>query len=99
MRFVKPLDDMLVRDMAASHELLVTVEEHAVMGGAGSAVNEMLAREGIVMPVLNIGIPDDFIEHATHAEMLSACGLDADGIEASIRARTLLLPMGRKIGI
>ncbi|HCT40843.1 MAG TPA: 1-deoxy-D-xylulose-5-phosphate synthase [Moraxellaceae bacterium] len=89
MRFVKPLDVALVRELAASHDLLVTVEEHAVMGGAGSAVNEFLAGEGLVKAVLNIGIPDAFIEHATHGEMLAACGLDAAGVEAAIRQRLL----------
>ena len=92
MRFVKPLDDALVREMALSHKLLVTVEEHAVMGGAGSAVNECLAREKLVLPVLNLGIPDAFIEHASPAEMLAECGLDASGIERAIRARLDVLP-------
>jgi len=87
MRFVKPLDEDLVRELAASHELLVTVEEHAVMGGAGSAVNEFLAHANLHNAVLNIGIPDAFIEHASPAEMLAECGLDAAGIEASIRQR------------
>ncbi|MDP2226344.1 MAG: 1-deoxy-D-xylulose-5-phosphate synthase [Moraxellaceae bacterium] len=87
MRFVKPLDAELIRELAASHELLVTVEEHAVMGGAGSAVNEFLADAGIVKAMLNIGIRDAFIEHASPAEMLAECGLDAAGIEASIRRR------------
>jgi 1-deoxy-D-xylulose-5-phosphate synthase len=87
MRFVKPLDGDLIRDLAATHELLVTVEEHAVMGGAGSAVNEWLAAAGLVRPVLNLGIPDAFIEHAPHGDMLAACGLDAAGIESAIRAR------------
>ncbi len=88
MRFVKPLDEALVRELAAGHALLVTVEDHAVMGGAGSAVNEFLAAQGIAVPVLNLGIPDRFIEHATRAEMLAECALDAAGIAAAIRART-----------
>jgi 1-deoxy-D-xylulose-5-phosphate synthase len=87
MRFVKPLDGDLIRDLAATHELLVTVEEHAVMGGAGSAINEWLAAAGLVRPVLNLGIPDAIIEHAPHGDMLAACGLDAAGIESAIRAR------------
>ncbi|MDF3031896.1 MAG: 1-deoxy-D-xylulose-5-phosphate synthase, partial [Moraxellaceae bacterium] len=87
MRFVKPLDEALIRELAQSHKLLVTVEEHAIMGGAGSAVNEFLARERLVVPVQNLGIPDAFIEHGTPAEMLAECGLDAAGIERSIRAR------------
>jgi 1-deoxy-D-xylulose-5-phosphate synthase len=91
MRWVKPLDGALVRALAEAHDLLVTVEEHAVMGGAGSAVNEWLAQAGIVVPVLNLGIPDAFIEHAAHSEMLAACGLDAAGIEAAVRARLATL--------
>jgi 1-deoxy-D-xylulose-5-phosphate synthase len=87
MRWVKPLDEALVAELAATHDLLVTVEEHAVMGGAGSAVNESLARAGIVAPVLNLGIPDAFIEHAAHRDMLAACGLDATGIEQAVRNR------------
>ena len=93
MRFVKPLDGELVRELAAGHDLLVTVEEHAVMGGAGSAVNEWLAAAGIVVPVLNLGIPDAFIEHAAHGDMLAACGLDAAGIEQAVRARLAGLPL------
>lgn len=91
MRFVKPLDEVLIRELAASHDLLVTVEEHAVMGGAGSAVNEFLARAGIVIAVLNLGIPDAFIEHATHTDMLATCGLDANGIAAAVQSRCTLL--------
>ncbi len=87
MRFVKPLDENLIRELAGTHSLIVTVEEHAIMGGAGSAVNEFLAREKIVLPVLNLGIPDAFIEHASPAEMLTFCGLDAGGIEGAIRRR------------
>ncbi|MCQ4288193.1 1-deoxy-D-xylulose-5-phosphate synthase [Pseudomonas stutzeri] len=87
MRFVKPLDEVLVRQLADSHELLVTVEENSVMGGAGSAVNEFLTREGLLQPILNLGLPDYYVEHAKPAEMLTECGLDAAGIEAAIRAR------------
>ena len=87
MRFVKPLDEALVRQLAAEHELLVTVEENAVMGGAGSAVAEFLAAEAIVRPLLHLGLPDRYVEHAKPAEMLAECGLDAAGIEAAVRAR------------
>lgn len=87
MRFVKPLDEALIRQLASDHDLLVTVEEHAIMGGAGSAVNELLAQHNILKSVLNLGIPDAFIEHAAHSEMLSACGLDAQGIENAINQR------------
>jgi len=87
MRFVKPLDEALVREMAASHDLLVTIEENAIMGGAGAAVSEYLARENILKSVLHLGLPDSYVEHAKPAQMLAECGLDADGIEASITAR------------
>lgn len=87
MRFVKPLDVDLIRQLATSHNLLVTLEENAVMGGAGSAVNEWLLSERISVPVLNLGLPDRYVEHAKPAEMLAECGLDADGIEAAIRRR------------
>jgi 1-deoxy-D-xylulose-5-phosphate synthase len=87
MRFVKPLDEALVRQLVTSHELLVTIEENAVMGGAGSAVNEFLAREGLRVPVLNLGLPDYYVEHAKPAQMLAECGLDAAGIEAAVRER------------
>ncbi len=84
MRFVKPLDaDMLAR-VAAEHELLVTLEENAVAGGAGSAVNECLAALQLQTPVINMGLPDRFIEHGTHAELLAGCGLDSAGILARV---------------
>ena len=87
MRFVKPLDEALVREMAASHDLLVTIEENAIMGGAGAAVSEFLARENILKSVLHLGLPDVYVEHAKPAQMLAECGLDAVGIEASITER------------
>ncbi len=91
MRFVKPLDEALVRELAGSHQLLVTVEENSVMGGAGAAVSEFLARENLLLPVLHLGLPDYYVEHAKPAQMLAECGLDASGIEASIRERLALL--------
>ncbi|MCO7513384.1 1-deoxy-D-xylulose-5-phosphate synthase [Pseudomonas guariconensis] len=87
MRFVKPLDEALVLELAASHELLVTIEENAIMGGAGAAVGEFLAREAVLKPLLHLGLPDIYVEHAKPAQMLAECGLDAAGIEASVRAR------------
>ena len=87
MRWVKPLDTELLLQLASSHEALVTVEEGALMGGAGSAVTEALNAAGVVMPVLQLGLPDHFIEHGDPARLLSLHGLDAVGIEASIRAR------------
>ena len=87
MRFIKPLDTALIQQLADSHELLVTVEENAIMGGAGSAVNEWLLAQGIQVPVLNLGLPDLYIEHDKPANMLAECGLDAAGIERAIRQR------------
>ncbi|MGX9217888.1 1-deoxy-D-xylulose-5-phosphate synthase [Massilia varians] len=87
MRFVKPLDTELVKRLAKEHDYLVTVEEGCVMGGAGSAVMEALAAEGIAKPVLNLGLPDKFIDQGDPAALLASVGLDAKGIAASIRAR------------
>lgn len=87
MRFVKPLDEALVRELAGSHELLVTIEENAVMGGAGSAVGEFLASEGLEVPLLQLGLPDYYVEHAKPSEMLAECSLDAAGIEKAVRQR------------
>jgi 1-deoxy-D-xylulose-5-phosphate synthase len=87
MRFVKPLDEELVLQLARSHEALVTVEEGCLMGGAGSAVLECLAAHGLAVPVLTLGLPDRFVEHGEPARLLALCGLDAAGIEASIVQR------------
>jgi 1-deoxy-D-xylulose-5-phosphate synthase len=87
MRFVKPLDVALVKQLAAEHDYLVTVEEGAVMGGAGAAVAEALAQQGIVKPLLMLGLPDKFIDHGDPAVLLAAAGLDAKGIAVSIRQR------------
>ena len=87
MRFVKPLDHALVADLARGHDLLVTVEEGSVMGGAGSAVAESLAAAGIVVPLLQLGLPDEFIEHGDPAKLLSQRGLDANGIETAVLKR------------
>ena len=91
MRFVKPLDEALVSQLAVSHELLVTIEENSVMGGAGSAVSEFLAHASILKPVLHLGLPDYYVEHAKPAQMLAECGLDAAGIVAAVRARLAML--------
>ena len=87
MRFAKPLDDDLVLELARSHDALVTVEEGCVMGGAGSAVLECLAAAGVLVHVLQLGLPDHFVEHGDPAKLLSLCGLDAAGIEQSILKR------------
>ena len=87
MRFVKPLDTALVLELAASHDLLVTVEEGCIMGGAGSAVAEALAAAGVVLPLMMLGLPDRFIDHGDAPQLLASCGLDAAGIAASVRQR------------
>jgi 1-deoxy-D-xylulose-5-phosphate synthase len=87
MRFVKPLDTALVLELAAGHDLLVTVEEGCIMGGAGSAVAEALAAAGVVRPLLQLGLPDKFIDHGDAPQLLAQCGLDAAGIAASVRQR------------
>jgi 1-deoxy-D-xylulose-5-phosphate synthase len=87
MRFIKPLDIELIKKLAQTHDALVTVEESSVMGGAGSAVAEALAEAGIVKPILHLGLPDRFIDHGDAGQLLSMCGLDANGIAASIRQR------------
>ena len=84
MRFVKPLDKELILQLADQHELLVTVEENMIQGGAGSAVNELLAQSHKVIPIINLGLPDQYIEHGQSAEQLQLCGLDVDGIRKSI---------------
>ncbi len=86
MRFVKPLDEALVLELAAGHDLLVTVEENVVAGGAGSGVAECLAAAGVTVPTAHLGLPDRLVEHGGQAELLAECGLDADGIAASVEA-------------
>jgi 1-deoxy-D-xylulose-5-phosphate synthase len=84
MRFIKPLDEELVLEIATRHRALVTIEENAVLGGAGSAVIELLAAEGVALPLLQLGIPDRFIPHGSRESCLTAAGLDAAGLRASI---------------
>ena len=84
MRFIKPLDEQLLLDFAKSVEIFVTIEENVISGGAGSAVNNFLQKQHILMPVLNIGLPDSFIEQGTREELLAICGLDIQGITAQI---------------
>lgn len=87
MRFVKPLDIALISEMAQSHELIVTVEENAIMGGAGAAVMEAMQDMDMHTPVLCLGLPDTFIEHGVHETMLAECGLNATGIAAAIEKK------------
>ena len=91
MRFVKPLDETFISQLAEHTSLFVTVEEHAVMAGAGSAVNEYLAHAQILKPMLNLGLADDFMAQATHEQMLQQAGLDAVGIQNSIEKAWLKL--------
>ena len=86
MRFVKPLDEELLLELAGTHSHFVTVEDHAVAGGAGSAVNECFEARGVVLPVLNLGLPDQFLEHGSREECLKMAGLDAEGIRRSVDA-------------
>jgi 1-deoxy-D-xylulose-5-phosphate synthase len=84
MRFVKPLDENLVIALAARHRAIVTIEENATLGGAGSAIGELLASVGLQVPLLQLGIPDRFIEHGSRDSCLVAAGLDTAGLSASI---------------
>ena len=84
MRFIKPLDEDIILQMAKSHDVLITIEENVLAGGAGSAVNEFLQAQKILMPVLNIALPDRFIEQGTREELLTECALDTQGILATI---------------
>jgi 1-deoxy-D-xylulose-5-phosphate synthase len=87
MRFAKPLDAELVAELARTHDALVTLEDGCIMGGAGSAVTEALNAVGLSVPVLQLGLPDEFVEHGDPVKLMSLCGLDAAGIEASIVKR------------
>jgi len=87
MRFIKPIDAKLIEEIAKTHDLIVTVEENVIMGGAGSAVTETLSQQHITKPVLQLGLPDEFIEHGDPNTLLKACGLDGEGIAQSILKR------------
>lgn len=90
MRFVKPLDTQMINTVAETHDLLVTLEENVIAGGAGSGVNEYLASVGISTPVLNLGLPDQYVDHGTQEQQLAACGLDKSGIIRAIEAHLAL---------
>ena len=87
MRFAKPLDEALILDLARRHDGLVTLEEGVVSGGAGAAVMEVLARAGVTVPVLNLGLPDEFVEHGDSVALMAHLGLDAAGIEQAVAQR------------
>jgi 1-deoxy-D-xylulose-5-phosphate synthase len=87
MRFVKPLDVDLVSHLALEHDMLVTIEENVVAGGAGGAVGEALAAHGILIPLLQLGLPDAFVDHGDPAQLLAQCGLDVRGVVASVNSR------------
>lgn len=89
MRFVKPLDSKMLQKIATSHDLLLSIEENVVAGGAGSAVNEWLQANDFATPVINLGLPDRFVEHGTTSELLAECGLDTAGILRAIAAHPL----------
>jgi 1-deoxy-D-xylulose-5-phosphate synthase len=95
MRWAKPLDEALLLEVAAAHEALVTVEEGCLMGGAGSAVSESLLRAGVNKPLLQLGLADEFTEHGDPAVLLAMQGLDAAGIETSIKQRFAALLQAR----
>jgi 1-deoxy-D-xylulose-5-phosphate synthase len=97
MRFVKPLDEVLLRDMAVTHGLFVTVEDACVMGGAGSAAAEYLSSEGFALSWLHLGLPDRFIDHGDPAQLMAQAGLDSAGILASIQTRLLNLASASRI--
>jgi len=101
MRFVKPLDQNIIRELEKSHDLIITLEENTIAGGAGSAVNEFLAIEQLTTPILNLGIPDRYIEHASQQSQLTECGLDAkgiiDSIEKSIYYQTIEIKQSKTV--
>ena len=87
MRFVKPLDEAMILELAKTHEAFVTLEDNAVAGGAGSGVAECLAAHGVTLPILHLGLPDVYLEHGSREEVLTMAGLDLPGIRHAIRAR------------
>jgi len=87
MRFVKPLDEAMLVELAKTHHAFVTLEDNAIAGGAGSAVAECMAAHGITLPMLHLGLPDVYLEHGSREEVLSMAGLDLPGIRHAILAR------------
>lgn len=95
MRFIKPLDEALIRELSEHHSVLITVEENAIAGGAGSAVNECLSMQSLNIPILNLGLPDRYIEHGAREELLELCQLTESGIEKQIQAFLKANPIRR----
>jgi 1-deoxy-D-xylulose-5-phosphate synthase len=96
MRFVKPLDEKMIVSIATRHRAIITIEENAIMGGAGAAVGELLTATGLQLPMLNLGIPDRFIEHGTRETCLAHAGLDLAGLTASVEQWWARQSQGRK---
>ncbi|HFD12669.1 MAG TPA: 1-deoxy-D-xylulose-5-phosphate synthase, partial [Crenotrichaceae bacterium] len=89
-RFIKPLDQQLILQMAEQHDVLVTIEENVVQGGAGSGINEILAANKVMIPVLNLGLPDNYIEHGSRNDCLAMAGLDIDTVRTRIEEFSLI---------
>ncbi len=87
MRFIKPLDRTLLLELARTHEVFVTIEDNVVAGGAGSGVAELLNAEGIVLPIVHLGLPDAFQQHASREDLLAEAGIDAVGVYAALLSR------------
>jgi 1-deoxy-D-xylulose-5-phosphate synthase len=86
MRFIKPIDEAMIAEVAKNHDVLVTIEENVIAGGAGSLMNNYLQAQRLLMPVLNLGLPDAFIEQGTREELLEICGLETKSIIDRIKA-------------
>jgi len=99
MRFVKPLDDEMVSAMARKHDLLVTLEDNVIEGGAGSAVAESLAAQGIAAHMLHLGLPDRFIDHGDQWQLLALAGLDRTGVLASVCERLAGMPQAASMRV
>lgn len=97
MRFIKPLDTNMIDKLAAENDILVTIEENVVAGGAGSGVSEYLRAQGITLPIIHLGLPDEFVPHGKPQDLLKQCGLDAEGIEQSILSLSNLAPNNKAI--
>jgi 1-deoxy-D-xylulose-5-phosphate synthase len=97
MRFVKPIDEMLIVEMCADHDLIVTVEENVIPGGAGAAVNEVIAAHGVTQKIANYGLPDRLLQHGSREDMLRDAGLDYEGIRNFIISQSDQFEKERKI--